>query len=113
MLNTAQIQKETLRDTTRLGYEVDKNTTIEKLYDEIQEFKTSTPIEHKKTPYMISNIRDDKEFVKHYKEFMIGTEEEELPDLIKVIMSYCESKEIDLELMLMMKHRYNKFRNKK
>lgn len=113
MLNTALVQKETLKETIRLGYEVNKQKTIKKLFCEMGEFRDSKKIEHDTTPKLVSNIRCDKEFKQYYESYIVGTEEDELPDLVKVVMSYCETVGIDLETCIMNKHRYNKLRNKK
>jgi NTP pyrophosphatase (non-canonical NTP hydrolase) len=113
MLNTLEIQKETLEDTVRLGYTVNKQTTIDKLIEEIEEFQISEKLICSTTPRLISNTQCDKQFKREYEKFVVGTEEDELPDLVKVIMSYCEFADIDLETCIMNKHRYNKLRNKK
>jgi len=110
MIDLTELQSKTYDNTIRLGYTVNKEATIDKMIDELQELKTA-----KRSPDIfklknISNIQDNKEFCKEYNKLVKDTDVCEASDLIKVILSYFEYMDQDSELCVMMKNRYNNHR---
>lgn len=60
----------------------------------------------------INNIEDDSNFVKYYSEYIKGTFQEEMADVVIRVMDLCGLKNIDLEQHIIAKMRYNKNREK-
>ena len=113
MIDLTKISKEVYENTVRLGYSIDKDKTIDKMCVELLEFQVAEKLESDVISARISNIEDDQEFKREYESKIKGSEQDEIPDLIKVLMSYCVSVDIDLETCFMNKLRYNRLRDKK
>jgi len=70
-------------------------------------------LRNKNTPLVASTIQDDKKFMEFYELHLKNTVHDEIPDIILVMLSYCNEIGIDSETDLMNKVRYNNFRKKK
>ncbi len=110
MISLLELQKVTHEDTKRLGYATHKQAIIKKLLEEVEEFrvagKTPCPFEVRR----ISNIQDPVEFCKEYDKHLKDKEGGELSDIIKICLSYSEEIGTNSEDNLMLKDRYNKYR---
>lgn len=60
----------------------------------------------------VNAIEDDEEFVKHYKEAVKGTFEEEMADIIIRVLDMCGYKNIDIDAHVLAKMRFNSHREK-
>jgi hypothetical protein len=111
-MNIKELQEKVYRNTLRLGYSIDKKTTIKKLKEELNEFRDSG-----KRNYSVIeesfNILEDEEFLKHFNNRIKNTEYDEIPDMFFVILSYCEKNYIDFETLVKNKLRYNSLRDPK
>lgn len=110
-MNLKSLQKNTYANTINLGYKVNKITTCDKLNEELTEFETAKHGDIKKA-YQLSYVKDDKEFKRIFETHIKGTELDEIPDMIFVMLSYCEEHNIDFETLAKIKNRYNKLRDK-
>ena len=113
MIDLLELQKKTYDNTIRLGYTVDKMSTIQKVMDELLEFRHAKPSPDIMEIKAISNIKNPAEFVKAYELHLKDREGCEISDIIKVLLSYSESINTDSEMNLVLKNRYNNYRVKK
>lgn len=113
MIDLSKLQGEVHATTKFLGYKINKRLTIKKLKQEIKEFKHSRFQRNKNAPLVASTIQDDKKFVKYYETYLKGTTHDEAPDIVMVILSYCQEMGVDFETDFMNKYRYNLHRKKK
>jgi NTP pyrophosphatase (non-canonical NTP hydrolase) len=113
MINLNMLQKKVHQITISLGYKHDKKNTIAALKRELKEFKKSKEQLDKNTSFKISNVENDSNFKEFYEHLIKGTNEDEIPDIIIVLMSHCQENGIDLETILKNKIRYNRLRGKK
>jgi len=112
MLDFKQIQSECHSIAKHLGYNTSKRSTILHLQSEIRELKHSKPEHDNNLSVIASNIENDIEFYRFYEDLIKGSDVEELPDPVNIILSHCEERGIDFELIFMNKLRYNKLRKK-
>ena len=110
MIDLLELQKKTYDNTIRLGYKVDKISTIQKVMDELLEFRHAKPSPEVAIIRQISNIEDPVAFCFAYEEYLKDREGCEISDIIKVLLSYSESIDTDSEMNLVLKNRYNNYR---
>ncbi len=110
MIDLNDIAKEVYSNTIRLGYSVNKDNTCDKLLEEVDEFSIAEKLDSDVTSAIVSNIQDDETFKIRYEAQIKGTEQDEIPDLLFVAMSYCVAHDIDIETAVMNKLRYNRLR---
>lgn len=113
MIDLSKLQGEVHQITKFLGYKINKRLTIKKLKQEIKEFKKSHIQRNKNAPLIGSTIQNDEQFVKYYDKYLKGTTHDEAPDIVMVVLSYCQEMGIDFETDFMNKYRYNTLRKKK
>ena len=110
MIDLLEFQKKTYDNAKRLGYKIDKQTTVNKILEELEEFVEAKPsigvIEVKR----ISDIEDPIAFCHEYERLLKDREGCEISDMIKVLLSYCEHIDQDSEINLVLKNRYNNYR---
>ena len=107
MIDIKQFQRETHLITKLLGYQdLSKKATIKKLKEEIQEFKAARPADIARIK-KASNIQDNEEFKAYFDEHLKDTEADEIPDLIFIMLSFCQEYHYDVELLMAVKNRYN------
>lgn len=112
MIDLLELQKQTHADTKRLGYKLDKESIINKLLEEIEEFRDAKPTPCPFEVRRISNIQNTAEFNKEYDKKLKDREGCELSDIIKICLSYSEEVGTNSEDNLMLKDRRNKTRRR-
>ena len=110
-MNIKDLQKEVYKTTVDLGYKINKKTTVKKLKEEFKEFKVANT-KNKGLAYPAKDIKSDKDFKQYFDAYIKGSEFDEIPDMIFVLLSYCEEVGIDAETLIKNKLRYNYVRNK-
>ncbi len=113
MIDLNKTALEVYSNTVRLGYTVSKHTTVSKLNEETEEFEEADKLGSDIISAIVSNLQCDADFLLSYEQGIKGSEQDEIPDLIMVLMSYCVANDIDLETCFMNKLRYNRLRSKK
>ncbi len=113
MIDLNKTALEVYSNTVRLGYSCDKESIVGKLYEEREEFRQADKLGSDVISAIVSNLQCDADFLLSYEQGIKGSEQDEIPDLIMVLMSYCVANDIDLETCFMNKLRYNRLRNKK
>jgi len=111
-MDIEKMQKDVYGETKRLGYEVNLYTTIGKLDEELKELKNCSAGDRRNI-YTAGFIQNDADFKSYFENKIKNTVYDEIPDMIFVLMSYCECKNVNIETLMNMKLRYNKLRNKK
>lgn len=113
MIDLLELQEKTYYNTIRLGYDINKQATIDKIIDELEEFKKAKPPLNVFAVNNIAIIKDNKEFCLAYEKHLKDREGCEISDLINVLLSYCEESGQDSEMNLILKNRYNNHRSPK
>lgn len=112
MIDLEQLQMDVYKNTKRLGYDIDFKSTVLKLREELKEFKRSDPVYFDTSNFM-KDIKEDSYFLERFEKDIKHSVDDEIPDMIFVLMSYCQSSGRDLETLIMNKLRYNRLRKPK
>jgi hypothetical protein len=110
LIDLVKLQKQVWNNTVRMGYTINKKTTIKKLKEELKEFKLSRVIPNFRAEHL-SNIKNNSDFVFNFECHVKHSEHDEIPDMFFVLLSYCEQNNIDFETLVMNKLKYNKYRD--
>lgn len=113
MIDLLELQNKVYNNTKRLGYDCDKNSITEKLLEEVEEYRESKKLKSQALVRLVKDSLCDKAFMSMYEKYIKDTEPCELVDFIFIALSRLKELNIDPQLMIETKEKYNRFRKRK